>query len=316
LPQVPADPATGRGATLRRVTYEFGPIDESGTATRIYPWSARPSSVTCYLTGAEWDLEKVNRTDTVDALSLRHARFRTIADGDVLDHLNLGFDFIPLVHVPNTVSSAGHFGLLSLTQLLDDIASADTDSHHASATTGSPIIGLSGARFPVDRRTGQTLPVQVEPGMVWPLGDDGRLSTMNTSTQIAELRAYVKTLRERLSVVSRLPASVIGTVSPAEVPSGYTLRLSFRLLEAMVRSMRLAREAKYPLLLKMMQRLYQLGGTLPPGHPLLRRLPPYRPSGHSRSRRSGHAGQGPVPRDRNPPPPRGRLPRRGRHGGS
>ncbi|WP_159042150.1 hypothetical protein VM636_17635 [Streptomyces sp. SCSIO 75703] len=29
--------------------------------------------------------------------------------------------------------------------------------------------------------------------------------------------------------------------------------------------MRLAREAKYPLLLKMVQRLYQLGGALPPG---------------------------------------------------
>lgn len=139
------------------MTYELGPIDESGTATRIYPSSARPSSVTCCLTDAEWDLEEVNRTGTVDALSLRHARSRTNADGDVLDHLDLGFDFIPLVHVPNTVSSAGHFGqssLLSHTQLLDDIASADTDSHRASATTGSPIIGLSGARLPIDLRTG------------------------------------------------------------------------------------------------------------------------------------------------------------------
>ncbi|NJQ04103.1 hypothetical protein [Streptomyces lonarensis] len=99
------------------MTYELGTIDESGTATRIYPWSARPSSVTCYLTGAEWDLEKVDRTGTVDALSLRHARFRTNADGDVLDHLDLEFDFIPLVHVPNTVSSVGHFGQSSLLAL-------------------------------------------------------------------------------------------------------------------------------------------------------------------------------------------------------
>ncbi|WP_053914704.1 hypothetical protein VM636_17640 [Streptomyces sp. SCSIO 75703] len=93
------------------MTYELGTIDESRTATRIYPWSARPSSVTCYLTGAEWDLEKVDRTGTVDA------RFRTSADGDVLDHLDLEFDFIPLVHVPNTVSSVGHFGQSSLLAL-------------------------------------------------------------------------------------------------------------------------------------------------------------------------------------------------------
>ncbi|MFC7896473.1 hypothetical protein [Streptomyces sp. NPDC057381] len=47
--------------------------------------------------------------------------------------------------------------------------------------------------------------------------------------------------------------------------SGYALQLSFGLLEAMVRSMCLAREAKYPLLLKMVQHLYELGGALPPG---------------------------------------------------
>ncbi|MFC7896472.1 hypothetical protein [Streptomyces sp. NPDC057381] len=111
------------------------------------------------MTDAEWDLEEVNRTGTVDALSLRHARFRTNADGDVLDHLDLEFDFIPLVHVPNTVSSAGHFGQsspLALAQLLDDIASADTDSQRASAAThrssaclapGSPLTAGQARRY-------------------------------------------------------------------------------------------------------------------------------------------------------------------------
>ncbi|MFF2566738.1 hypothetical protein [Streptomyces sp. NPDC058084] len=265
--EVPDDPATGREGTLRRVTYELGPISDDGSATRTYPWASRPSALTCYLTDAEWDLDQLDKSGDIDALSLRRARFRTNADGEVLNRLDLQVDFIPIVHVPNTIG-AEHFGqssLLSAAQLLDDLAAADTDSQRASATTGSPIIGLSGARLPVDRNTGQPLPVRVEPGMVWPLGDSGQLSTVDMSAQLAELREYVETLRERLSVVTRLPGSVLGTVSPAEVPSGYALQLSFGPLHAMVRSMRLAREAKYPLLLKMVQRLYQLGGVLPSG---------------------------------------------------
>jgi hypothetical protein len=266
--ETPHDPVTGRKGTLRRVTYELGPIGEDGIAARRYPWASQPSVVTCYLTDAEWDLDRVDRTGDIDALSLKHARFRTNADGEILNRLDLQIDFIPIVHVPNTITGPEHFGqssLLSAAQLLDDLAAADTDSQRASATTGSPIIGLSGARLPVDRKTGQPLPVQVEPGMVWPLGDSGQLSTVDTSAQLAELRAYVETLRDRLSVVTRLPGSVLGTVSPAEVPSGYALQLSFGPLDAMIRSMRLAREAKYPLLLKMVQRLYQLGGILPVG---------------------------------------------------
>ncbi|WP_372407450.1 hypothetical protein [Streptomyces luteireticuli] len=265
--EVAGDPATGRKGVLRRVTYELGPIDPSGT-TRIYPWSSTPSSTTCYLTDAEWDLDQVNGGADIDGLSLSRARIRTNADGAVLDRLDLEIDFLPLVHMPNTVAGAEHFGrssLMSLAQLLDDLGAADTDAQRASATTGSPIIGLSGARLPVDRATGQPAPVRVEPGMVWPLGEQGHLSTVDTSAQLAELRAYVEALRDRLSVASRLPGSVLGTESPSQVPSGYALQLSFGPLDAMVRSMRLAREPKYGLLLKMVLRLYQLGGVLPPG---------------------------------------------------
>lgn len=264
--ETPDDTATGGKGTLRRVTYELGPISEDGTATRIYPWSTRPSTQTCYLTDAEWTLDDVSHD--IDSLSLSRARIRTNEDGEVLNRLDLGFDFLPIVHVPNTIVGAEHFGkssLMAVAQLLDDLGAADTDSQRASATTGSPVIGLSGARLPVDRKTGQPLPVRVEPGMVWPLGENGHLSTVDTSAQLAELRTYVDSLRDRLSVVSRLPGSVLGTVSPAEVPSGYAMVLSFGPLDAMVRSMRLARMAKYPLLLKMVLRISQLGGIVPTG---------------------------------------------------
>lgn len=266
--ETPADPATGGKGTLRRVTYELGPVDADTPAVRTYPWSEQPSDTTCYLTDAEWDLDQIDRVGTIDALALSRARFRSNADGQLLDRLDLGIDFVPVIHVPNTINGAEHFGqssLLKVTQLLDDLVAADTDSQRASATTGSPIIGLSGARLPVDRTTGRSLPVQVEPGMVWPLGETGQLTSVDTSAQLAELRAYVETLRDRLSVVTRLPASVLGTMDASQAPSGYAMQLSFGPLDAMIRSMRLARTAKYPLMLKMVLRLYQAAGVLPPG---------------------------------------------------
>src|SRR5882757_3500494 len=79
------------------------------------------------------------------------------------------------------------------------------------------------------------------------------------------MRAYVEVLRDRLSVTTRLPGSVLGTMDASQAPSGYAMQLSFGPLDAMVRSMRLARAAKYPLLLKMVLRLYQAGGVVPPG---------------------------------------------------
>ncbi|MGW0825977.1 hypothetical protein [Streptomyces sp. NPDC002845] len=93
--------------------------------------------------GVLLDIECVEQKLDGHALTLARARFRTDADGEILNRLDLQLDFIPIVHVPNTINGAEHYGqssLLSAAQLLDDLAAADTDSQRASATTGSPII--------------------------------------------------------------------------------------------------------------------------------------------------------------------------------
>jgi hypothetical protein len=51
----------------------------------------------------------------------------------------------------------------------------------------------------------------------------------------------------------------LGTLDASEVPSGYAFQLALAPLDALVGSMRLAREHKYRLLLKFVQRLYQAG---------------------------------------------------------
>ncbi|MDN3029453.1 hypothetical protein [Streptomyces sp. S.PB5] len=296
--ETPEDPKRGVKAKLRRITYELGPIIsptrsvtapggwdgrepdedgaedllpgrgnmsllETGVIERIYPWAPdRPSAVTCYLTDAEWLLEDLRHGQSLDDLPLDRATFRTRADGATLHKLDLQIDFLPIVHISNSVADGEHFGQSSLAkvmQVLDELAETDTDSAKASATTGAPIIGLAGARAEVDRVTGRPRPLAVQPGTVFQLSDGGRMDVLDTSGQLAELRARTEEVRDRAAVNARLPAVSLGTVDPSDVPSGYALQLSLGPLDSLVDSMRLARAHKYVLLLKLVQRLHQAG---------------------------------------------------------
>lgn len=296
--ETPEDPKQGIKAKLRRITYELGPIapptrsgttpeglagrepvengegglllapgdtyvQETGAIERIYPWAPdRPSAITCYLTDAEWLLEDLRHGQALDDLPLDKATFRTRGDGEVLHKLDLRIDFLPVVHISNSIADGEHFGQSSLAkvmQVLDELAETDTDSAKASATTGAPIIGLAGARAEVDRITGRPRPLAIQPGTVFQLSDGGRMDVLDTSGQLAELRARTEEVRDRAAINARLPAVSLGTVDPSDVPSGYALQLSLGPLDSLIDSMRLARAHKYVLLLKLVQRLHQTG---------------------------------------------------------
>ncbi|MGV9272306.1 hypothetical protein [Streptomyces griseosporeus] len=271
--ELPADDDAGLKARVRRVTYELGPIaggseDDRGAGStpgmRTYPWEPGwASNVTCYLTDAEWLLEDLKNGETLDQLPMDKAAYRMRPDGTELNRLDLMIDFVPVVHIANTIPDGGeHWGrsiLARVLQALDELAATDSDSSAASATTGTPIIGLAGARLPVDRATGKPQEVQVKAGAVWQLGETGRMDALDTSPQLAELRARVDHLLERIAANSGVTAAGLGTLDATEVPSGYALKLALGPLDALVGMMRLAREHKYRLLFKMVQRLYQAG---------------------------------------------------------
>ncbi|WP_316521192.1 hypothetical protein [Kitasatospora brasiliensis] len=297
--ELPEDPATGRKARIRRITYELGPIAGvtrsvvpskggphrewaagndgealllpgdrvdagSGMVARTYPWSPdKPSFTTCYLTDAEWLLEDLKAGHNVYNLPAEKARYRVRGDGEVLHGLDLQIDFVPVVHITNSIVEVGeHWGqpvISRVMQALDELAATDTDSSAASGTTGTPIVALSGVRLPKDRSTGAPVPLKVEAGTVWSLNEGGSMSTLDTSPQLRELRARTDHLLDRLAGNSRLTASGLGVVKPSEVPSGYALSLSLGPLGSLVGEMRLARAHKYQLLLKMAGRLFQAG---------------------------------------------------------
>lgn len=286
--EVPEDRRRGLKPRLRRITYELGPIrpatvtspaggravrtflgdqddpllvpgdtaDEQGAIWRQYAWNDEPSRVTCYLTDATWLLEDLERHSDIDNLPMNKAVYAQRGDGELLDGLDLLIDFVPVLHLPNSVPGAEeHWGKASLAavlQVLDELAASDTDAARASATTGIPILSVSGLQ---DSRSS----LQVEPGVVFKLADGGRMDVVNTAPQLAQLLTTVETLRDRAAVNLRLPAVALGTHDPAQMPSGYALKISLGPLDKLVASMRLARRHKYQLLLRFVQRLYIAG---------------------------------------------------------
>jgi hypothetical protein len=114
------------------------------------------------------------------------------------------------------------------------------------------MVGISGVTDPKQN-------FQVAPGAVFTLGPDGKLTTIDTSPALRELREHRHDLADRAANVARLPAAVLGTLDPSKVPSGYAMQLSLGPLDSLISSMRLARDHKYALLLKFVQRLHVAG---------------------------------------------------------
>lgn len=172
----------------------------------------------------------------------------------ITEETYLDMDFIPVVHIPNTVNLQNHFGrsvLSPIIQILDDIQSTDTDLQASSATTGSPPIVVTG------RGSGSAEVDSYGPGTIFYVGD-GNATLIDTSTSLDALLKLKDALLERLSVNSRTPESLLGRVKPNEVPSGIALSLSFTPHSGMIKEMRLIRRDKYSLLLKFINRFLMI----------------------------------------------------------
>lgn len=244
---------------LRRVTYEL-----AGCEPYRVPWEQQPATVQCYLTDATWRAAMDGRLD----LAPESATYKVNSEGQQLKQYPLGIDFIPIVHVPNTVTGIEHYGeslLTGLVQLLDDLHFADTDAAAAAATTGTPMLALSD---PADNAAiGARSNLTVAPGAVFRLNQGGRMEAINTAPQLAEMRARVKDLTSRLSTNARIPEIALSGSTSERALSGAALQIQYSPLNALVRSLRLARQPKYALLLKMVQRLLMQTGQLNEVHP-------------------------------------------------
>lgn len=273
------DPLGKTRTFVRRQTWRLGPIlaDADGAHLRTlpdgrvewvrdYPWNTDPtapdgqgavvaSATTCYLSDGVWRLDQLGRVVSVDTFT-DGAVWAVNETGSTIRDLDLAIDMIPVVHIPNTIAEEEHFGqsaIANVAQLQDEIAAVDTDMSKAAATTGVPMIGATGVQ--VDK-------IKVGPGRVINLGTDGNLIVVDTSKSLDALLKLTDRLLDRRDANGRVPSALLGRVDPTKVAAGIILNLSFGPLRAMIGEMRLVRDEKWPLMLKIVQRMSIAAGFL------------------------------------------------------
>lgn len=220
---------------------------------------------TCYYSDGEWKLATVEEGRKIDDLTDRSAVWRVNEDGQVLRRVDLGIDFIPLLHVPNTWTGEEHYGeatIDNVLQILDDLSAADTDVSAAASTTGRPPIAVDEGDAP-----------SVETGTVYRPGTliRGKATVIDTSDQVRALIEFAKFLLDRLSVNARVPGEVQGRVKASDVPSGFAFLLGMTSFKSLIGEMRQVREVKFPLGFEFVQRWTLAAGyDLPGGDEVMR----------------------------------------------
>lgn len=251
---------------VRRITWELAEDvdDDTGEAEVFqYPWG--DSTIACFMSDGTWRIDDVE--GEVDTFSMEKVQWELVDnpedDGDELvpcNQINIGIDYIPILHIPNMAAGAEHFGESShsiVLQIIDDLISTDTDLQAASATTGSPPIAISGGVTP---KNDDGTVTGYGPGQLLETGD-GTATMIDTSRSLDALLKYAEHLLSRMSVNSRVPESLMGRIKPSEVPSGIALSLSFAPHTAMiVGEMRKIRAKKYRLLFRFVSRFYMAFG--------------------------------------------------------
>ena len=244
---------------VHRITWEMRDVD-----AYTLPWSDDPVTKACFMSEGIFTLD-AGSEQTVDNMVGAAVEWLQTEDGQEFKDVNIGIDFIPVIHMPNTVAWEAHYGAAvidKVLQILDDLADADTDLQIAAALAGFPPIAVSKTRLDADKEDESGVRVVTYgPGTAFEVGD-GNMNALDMSSGVEALIKYVNHLLERLETNARVPAGILGRIKPSEVPSGIALALSFGPLHNMIAEMRLVRREKYRLLFRFVTRFMWLNGVL------------------------------------------------------
>lgn len=247
---------------VRRITYELlevgveGDGEGLGAAPR-YLIAAEGGDApvwahSCVITDGVWPIDAMGDIYEDDPEGGEYAQINGEGEeGLELRQYPIGLDFIPVVHMPNTLASVQHFGrstLARLAQIFDEIAATDADESLASRWAARPPVALSGMQ------PGETS-IDLTPGRGVRLGPNGRLTTVDMAPSLEKIGERLNRLLKRLSVNAQVPEGLLGRVDAGQVASGVTLTISFTSFEQLIDSMRIARDDRYSLLLKFVQRI-------------------------------------------------------------
>ena len=252
---------------VTRITYELVPINPQApghvpgldyTVRPRYLPEGGAATHACFYSHGTWRLEDFKSVYNAQEDSVVWKQIpdpRRAGDFVEANRVNTGLDFIPVVHVPHTLSRSTHFGrspLARVAQLCDALAKGDTGRALAAAWAADPMTVLKGLQ---PGMYDPTKPLKLKPGEGFAADETGGVDVVNMSEQLDGLGRYVDTLIDRLATNMAIPKSAIGRVDAAEIPSGVALALLFITFDQLVMQAHMARESKYPLMLKMVQRI-------------------------------------------------------------
>lgn len=256
--------ADATGAPASSPTLRPGEVQDSGRVMRSYPWHGDDDDLSpdvCLYTEMVW----AERDLTGDSLRSLDESLAVV----IHDRTDLGVDFIPVIHRPNTPTSQTMWGtsaLAPVAQVFDDLATADTDAMQASRYLSDPTLALFGAEA-TDRT--------IAPGTVLGVTDPaGKMMVLDLSVGMDRLMAHGDRLQGRLWQNAGVPRELLGHGGDGAAVSGVALALRFAPYASLIATLRLPREHKNGLILKFAQRLAQAAGVLEPGPTPAARITP------------------------------------------
>lgn len=235
---------------LHKITWRTVELDEP----RSLPWNEAPTTVSVELTERWWPKADAGTWGNLDP-----TKAETVRDGD-----DLGIDFVPIVHVPNTGETVQHFGQSSLAEhmgLFEAIARMNQNLLVASELAATPAFLAAGVQVP---------DLAVGPGAVLSVGKDETIEPLELGPNLEPLMKVGDWFMDRLAVVTEVGKPTLGITTGEAGGSGIKLRLQFGPFEQKIEAMRPVRVDKYALSAKMVMRLAQYGGLEVPGGPVPR----------------------------------------------
>lgn len=227
---------------------EDEPAPDPGDPLKYLP-EGEEQTETCLYSHKIYLADDVNLIDEIDDVAPVEIVDHEVRRGEIVpaDRVPWHTDYLPIVHIPNTLSTLEHFGrspVLRIAQAADELAQNDSWEGLAAHYAARPITALdnpSSRQNEIDLTPGQTL--------------SGKVSVVDMARQLEQIMKRGEMLRSTLLTNSFTPEGMVGRISPDEVPSGLALSLSFTAFEQHIERMRMARTQKYALSLKMVQRL-------------------------------------------------------------
>ncbi len=255
---------------VRRITYELAPIDPADEDYEPFVAGAKPKYLgegqeqthACLYSNGVWELADFERVYDVETQGVVWEQIPDPSGSDALidaERVDIGLDFIPIVHFPHTLSTTNHYGRSPITrhaQVFDQMSRADTGEALSAAFAAEPVTVLRGlAPGSYEENEDGTVGVPLYPGRALASDSSGGVEHVDMAGDLEAIGRYVQRLRDETSNLLAIPKALMGRVEAADIASGIVLELLFQRFQQSIERARLARSSKWPLIGKMVQRI-------------------------------------------------------------